>query len=114
MKINGRMIYKAETMPAKFTQEIQVKLYEESTTPEQMESIHKLCVANEGGIPLVFFLHLKNGNVAILRDHDSGVRYSNAFWDNLVAVGGHENVVAHIDRKPKPAPKRVFRKYADE
>ena len=114
MKINGRMIYKAETMPSRFTREIQVKLYEESTTTEQLESFSKLCAANEGPIPIVYFLHLKDGNVAVLRNHESGIRYSNAFWNDLVAVGGRKNVIAHIDRKPTPAPKRNFRKYSDD
>ena len=114
MKITGRMIYKAETMPSRFTREIQVKLYEESTTNEQLEKLSKLCTANSGPIPIIYFLHLKDGNVAVLRNHETGVTYSNTFWNSLVSVGGHKNVIAHIDRKPTPAPKRNFRKYSND
>ena len=114
MKLNGRMIYTAEMMPARFIREIQVKLTEENTTTEQLTSLYKLCSANEGPTPVVYFLHLKDGNVAVLRNHEHGVQYTNNFWNDLVSVGGHKNVVAHIDRTPPPPPKRSFRKYSDD
>ena len=114
VKINGRLIYAANDMPRLFTKELQVRLYEDKLEDGTLEKLRNLCEENSGNSAMLyFFLHCKDGNIAILRSQDAGIRYSGEFRQKLCDLVGSENVFATIERKAKPPLRRQFNKFAN-
>ena len=115
VKLNGRLIYPADDMPRLFTKELQVRLYEDKMTDETLIALQKLCEENSGNSAMLyFFLHCNDGNIAILRSQDAGIRYSLDFRQKLCDIVGSENVFATIDRKAKPPRRRQFNRFENK
>ncbi|MBQ7652203.1 MAG: hypothetical protein IJS15_14675, partial [Victivallales bacterium] len=55
--------------------------------------------------------HCEDGNVAILRNDNEGIRISLVLVKRCRQILGRENVIVNIDRKPMPRPKRTFYKH---
>lgn len=113
MNILGQAIYPADSMPVRFTREIQVSIYENKMTDELLEKIATVCRNHKGNLPINFLLHCDDGKIAVLTDKTTGVRYSNQFIVDIKEAAGRENIYAHIDRRPKAPRKRVFRRFDD-
>ena len=110
-KIFGREIYTIDEMPARFTTEVQVKLFEDKITDEQLNSLRELCEANEGEVPVIFFVHTNDGNVAILRKNSgAGVAFSKELFRDIENIVGSDNVFACVDKHPTPRPQRNFQR----
>ena len=110
-KIFGREIYAIDEMPARFTTELQVKLFEDKITDEQLGKLRELCEANEGEVPVIFFVHTNDGNVAILRNNSgAGVAFSRELFKDFENIVGSDNVFACVNKHPVPRPQRNFQR----
>ncbi|MBR0460140.1 MAG: DNA polymerase III subunit alpha, partial [Victivallales bacterium] len=112
MKLTGRLIYSAESMPARFAQELQIRLHEDEVTENRLEQLQKLCQDNRGSLPLIFYVHCKDGNIVALRNNENGIRLSSEFDHSLQEVVGPENLFVRIDRRPKPPKRRQWGRIA--
>lgn len=116
-KLNGRLIYPAGNMPLLFTSEVQVCLHEDTVTDEMLQRLQELCEENSGTTAMLYyFLHCRDGNIAILRPQESGVgvRYSFEFRQRLGEIVGGDNVFATIKRKAVPPKRRQFNKFGGD
>ena len=114
LSLNGRAIYRAQDMPLSFTKEVQINLDANTITDTQLQELADLCTENPGKLPLGFFLRCDDGNVAILRNLNEGVRFSLNLAKRFREIVGRENVIVNIDRKPVPRPKRYYRHYDND
>ena len=113
-KIFGREIYTVDEMPERFTTELQVKLYEGQVTTEQLQKLAQICKDNEGETPVIFFVHQKDGKVAILRNASgNGISFYSGILAQFEDAVGADNIFQCVDRHPTQRPQRKFRRFED-
>ena len=108
MKLNGRLIYSADSMMGRFSQELQVTLHEDEVSDELLGKVGKLCQANRGVLPLTYHVHCADGNIAVLRPQEGGVHLTKEFNQKLGELVGRDNLRVRVDRRPKPQRKRFW------
>ena len=92
----------AQDAPARFTEEVQLRLRQNRITPETVRRLHELCQAHPGPTPILLSVICDNGDIAFLRPMAVRIQHSHELRGELLALLGDGGVA---EKAAKPAPR---------